>query len=243
MSFFQNVLTNPAQVEQQLLGPSYSYSSNINTPQQLGMSDAGDLQTLGRDVNGLLSYVELLVSGNGRASRTGGPLGNKFFMKTGARCKDTTTGKKVDRYIYFNNIPTGNLGPLTGGAQFNGMRGLIPGTIGSLGVLNPFGIMRSFMSGDTPPCQQVTLQTVDVNNNSSSESHFVTLADIESMDAYNFPNGQKPSLIYPKEGFSLYDSKDKSVSLPDDPVVQLYFICLSLVGVYMLYRMMEKEKR
>lgn len=249
MSFFENVLNNPAQVEKELLGPSYSYSNNINTPGQLGMSDNGDLQTLGNDVGGLISYVDLLVSGNGQASKTGGPLGDRFFMKTGAMCKDTTTGKKVDRYIYFNNIPTGNFGVLTGGTglQFNGMRGLIPGTITSLGVLNPFGIMRSFMSGDTPPCQQVTLETVDVNNNASSESHFVTLADIQSMDPYDFPNAQKPALIYPKqtqqtEGFSLYTQNDKSIQLPEDPYIQLYFACLAAIGVYMLYRMMEKER-
>jgi hypothetical protein len=67
------------------------------------------------------------------------------------------------------------------------------------------------------------------------------------MDPYDFPNAQKPALIYPKqtqktEGFSLYTQNDKSVTLPEDPYIQLYFACLAAIGVYMLYRMMEKER-
>jgi len=64
------------------LGPSYEYWKNIKQPGQMGMSPAFTLDALSADVTGLLSYVEVLVTGSGNASKTGKPLGNKFFLKT-----------------------------------------------------------------------------------------------------------------------------------------------------------------
>ena len=45
----------------------------------------------------------------GGASKVNGPMGNKFFLKTGAKCKDTQSGKKVDRFMYVNNVPDGQI--------------------------------------------------------------------------------------------------------------------------------------
>jgi hypothetical protein len=64
------------------LGDSYPYYKYVLTPSELGMSDKGNLKTLGKDVDGLISYTALLVEGNSKASATGKPLGNKFFLKT-----------------------------------------------------------------------------------------------------------------------------------------------------------------
>ena len=88
---FQEVLTDAKGVEEKLLGPDYPYYKNIKTPKEIGMSSKGSLTALGNDINGLIQYVELLVSGNSKASATGKPLGNKFFLQTGAKCVDTTT--------------------------------------------------------------------------------------------------------------------------------------------------------
>jgi hypothetical protein len=104
-NLFQEVLTDPAGVEAELLGPSYPYYKNIKTPAEIGMSDKGSLNQMGKDIDGLISYVNLLVSGNSKASATGGPLGNKFFLKTGAQCaaidncsnpNDASTCEKTD---------------------------------------------------------------------------------------------------------------------------------------------------
>jgi hypothetical protein len=48
---------------------------------------------LATNVDGLLSYVEVLISGSGNASVTGKPLGNKFFLKTSGQCSETTAEK------------------------------------------------------------------------------------------------------------------------------------------------------
>jgi len=246
-NIFQDVLQDAQGVEDNLLGPTYAYYENIKTPQQIGMSDEGSLSAMGRDINGLIQYVELLVTGNSNASATGGPLGNKFFLQTGAKCKDPS-GNDQDRYIYVNNVPEGNIPFISQGMgmDFSEFKGLIPGAMGNLNVLNPFSIMSSFLSGSTPDCQELTMQTIDTNNNKSSETHFVTLVDIKNMDPCSFPNNKNTVTNEScSESFhNIYkeNSFNNAVLLPKDPIVQLYFFGLSMIGIYFLYKLMEKGK-
>ena len=97
-NFFQEVLADAKSVEQEILGPDYEYWKQIKSPSEMGMSTNGSISTIASDVAGLINYVELLVTGTGGASKTGGPLGNKFFLKTPATCKDKASGEIVDRY-------------------------------------------------------------------------------------------------------------------------------------------------
>ena len=76
-----------------LLGPSYDYWKSIKQPDEMGMSPGFSLGALATNVDGLLSYVEVLISGTGNASVTGKPLGNKFFLKTTGKCSETTVEK------------------------------------------------------------------------------------------------------------------------------------------------------
>jgi hypothetical protein len=76
-----------------LLGPSYDYWKSIKQPEEMGMSPGFSLGALATNVDGLLSYVEVLISGTGNASVTGKPLGNKFFLKTTGQCSKTTVEK------------------------------------------------------------------------------------------------------------------------------------------------------
>jgi hypothetical protein len=249
-NIFQEVLQDAQGVEQSLLGPSYPYYKNIKTPAQLGMGNTGSLQQMGQDINGLINYVEVLVSGNSAASATGGPLGNKFFLQTGAKCaatdscsnpSDPSTCQQVDRYIYVDNVPDGDIPFISSGlgVNFTDFRGLIPGAMGNLNVLNPFAIMKSFLAGSTPPCQPLTMQTIDVNNNVSSETQYVTLADIGSMDACTFQNGTNPvNNSTCQETFQ----NQKEIKMHDDPLAQMYFASLGVLGIFVLYRLMEKSR-
>ena len=76
-----------------LLGPSYDYWKSIKQPSEMGMSPGFSLGALATNVDGLLSYVEVLISGSGNASVTGKPLGNKFFLPTSGQCSETTAEK------------------------------------------------------------------------------------------------------------------------------------------------------
>jgi len=245
-NIFEDVLNDAQGVEEKLLGPSYPYYKNIKMPNEIGMTDKGTLKALGKDIDGLIQYVELLVSGKSKASATGGPLGNKFFLKTGAKCVDNKTNEQVDRYIYVNNIPDGSIPFISNGlgVNFKDFRGLIPGAMGNLSVLNPFNILQAFLSGGTPPCQEITMETVDVNNNKSSETHYVTLVDIGNMNPCSFSDKTNPKTgVKCKESFSTYNlNESEEFPFPNDTFDQLYFAGLGGLGIYILYKLMEKAK-
>ena len=250
-NIFQEVLTDAQAVENNLLGPAYPYYQNINTPAQIGMSSNGSLQQLGNNINGLIQYVEVLVTGNSQASATGGPLGNKFFLQTGAKCaamdtctdpSNVSTCQLVDRYIYVDNVPSGDIPFISSGlgVDFSEFKGLIPGAMGNLNVLNPFAIMSAFTSGSTPPCQELTMQTIDVNNNSSSETHYVTLVDIQNMDPCSFQNKTNP--ITKNKCKETFQSANSNMKLPNDFTTQFYFLVLAALVIYILYKFMKKSK-
>lgn len=249
-NLFQEVLTDAKGVEERLLGPTYPYYKNIKTPSEIGMSDKGTIQQMAKDVEGLIEYVELLVTGDSKASATGGPLGNKFFLKTGGKCSaidsctdpnDSSTCQQVDRHIYVDNVPAGNIPFISSGmgVNFSEFKGLIPGAMGNLNVLNPFAILRAFLSGSVPPCQQITMQTITSDNAKSSETHYVTLADITSMDPCIFPDKKNP--VTGNKCRETFQTNDE-ILMPDDPLAQIYFASLGVLGLFILYRLMEKSK-
>ena len=252
-NLFQEVLNDAKGVEKRLIGPTYPYYKNIKSPSQIGMSDKGTIKQMTKNIDGLIQYVQLLVSGKSDASTTGGPLGNKFFLKTGAKClatdnctdpNDQSTCAKVDRYIYINNVPEGNIPFISSGmgVNFSDFQGLIPGAMGNLEVLNPFGIMRAFMTGSNPPCQNITMTTISSDNIKSSESHYVTLTDIKDMDPCSFPNKTNPvTQAKCKETFQNRKLEPEAI-MPDDIICQTYFASLGVLGLIILYRIMEKAQ-
>lgn len=279
-NIFKQAATDPDALQEQILGPNYSYADGIKNPSELGMSSKGSIKTLGKDIDGLVSYIEVLVTGNSDASRTGGPLGNKFFMKTGGKCVDKITGQETDRYVYMNNVPQGNIPFLSSaaGMKFDDMRGLIPGAMGNLAAFNPFNLLGAFASESTPECQQITLETIDANNSKSSGTYFVATADINKMDpcefkyfmkgmnpvtgemckGYKKPTEEDVATEAPapstkngkkgRDGFtpmtaqsSLYNARCPNIE--SDPLSQAYIASLSLLGIYIAYKIMYYGKR
>ena len=129
-NLFDEVLTDAKGVEEKLMGPDYDYVNKIKTPDDLGLSDNGSIDTLVKDVEGLLEYAEVLVTGKS-GSKVAGPLGGRFFLETGQTCKDTATGNEVKRSIYIDNVPNGSVPFLTSGygVRFTEFEGLIPGAM------------------------------------------------------------------------------------------------------------------
>jgi hypothetical protein len=245
-NLFQDVLNDANAVQNELLGPTYQYYKNIKTPQQIGMSSDGTLNALGDDINGLIQYVSVLVSGKSSASTTGGPLGNKFFLKTGAKCLDAENNEQ-DRYIYINNVPTGNIPFISSGlgVNFTEFKGLVPGTLGNMNALNPYGIMQAFLSGSTPKCLPLTMEVIDVNNNANIQTNYVTMVDIQNMDPCSFLNNYNPvSGKKCNETFQNMQQKQKqkmsNLKLPQDFATQSFLVGLSGFAIYFLSKLMEK---
>ena len=215
----------------------YPYYKHIKTPEQLKMSEDGTISALSNNINGLIGYVELLISGSGKASATGKPLGDRYFINTGSKCLDKKTKSEVDRHIYIDNVPGGiDLGFIKSGMgqNFKETRGLIPGAMGNLQVLNPARLMNAFgdlTKGSFPECQQITMQTIDDNNITGIEKHYVTLTDIDYIDkklysTHNTSNGSKETF--------------ETMKISSDPMDQLYYICLAGLGIYLIYKLTNR---
>jgi hypothetical protein len=195
----------------------YSYEDQLKTPQQIGVSSKGDLETLKQDIKGIQSYVSVLTTGESRAQSVS-PLGNKYFLDMGSDCKDST-GATQARYAFINNIPDGKL---------MGQRGLVPGVIEDLAAINPSSIFSAFQADS--PCQQITMQTRDTTNKTGTDSKYVAQSDIETYNPCWFPNKRNPV------------TEEKCVEgmqsqMPKDPLLQTYFLGIGAIAGYMLYRM------
>ena len=222
---------------------NYPYYKNIKTPDEIGMSSKGTLSALGNDINGLSAYINVLVAGKSEASRTGEPLGNKYFLKTGAKCTDTKTNDLVDRYMYIDNVPEGNIPIISSGAgtNFSDFRGLIPGILSNLNNLNPFEISDAFKAGTNPPCQPITMQTINNQNEKGTQTQFVALADIKYLDPCTFPDKKNPvTNIKCKESFTNMN-EGSSIIVDEDPVIQSYLTSIGLLGIYILYCLIKKR--
>lgn len=192
---FSRALENVDQLQEDVLGPNYNYTKQIKTPQEMGMNSKGDIRTISKNISGLVGYTQLLVTGSGKASKTGGPLGDKFFLETGGKCKDKASGDLVTRSIYVDNVPDGSIPFITqglNGAKFSTFKGLIPGTMSNLSKINPFKMFQAFVAGSNPQCRAVSLPTVDDNNRKKIETRYVTDLDIKEIDPCGFSSKRNP---------------------------------------------------
>jgi hypothetical protein len=249
-NIFQEVLNDVQQVENNLLGPSYPYYQQIKPPGALNMSNAGTKTAISNNIAGLGAYIDTLLSGTGPATWVNQPLGNKFFMQTGAQCMDVETNQEVTRSIYLNNVPTGNINIDIGsdgiGGSDGGFNGLIPGAIDDLNVLNPYSLMQAFLTPNPAQCQAITLETIDSTGTVGQGTAYLTNIDIQNMNACEFlPDGSGKSVnpitgAVCTEGFTQRKNK-KQIALPKDPVAQIYFAGLACVGIYVFYKIMQRS--
>jgi hypothetical protein len=225
----------------------YSYLQYIKSPSEMGMSDAGNLPTIERDINGLISYVKLLVDGPSPASKApnNGPLGNRFFVKTSAKCNATIAGipTEVDRYIYIDNIPKGGIGAAPG-ANLPEFRGLIPGMMSGLDVLNPSRIAESISNSTSPECISVTLDVLDISSNTtSSATNFVALADAQYIDPCSFTACVNPATGGTcKQGFTTRSELLFS-EIETDHISQAFIFSFGLVGIFILHLLLNRRFR
>jgi len=196
-------------LEDKVLGPSYDYGGHIKSPDELGMSSEGTFDALGKDIDGLLGYVDLLVTGKCQLGncaskypdgRTfGKPLGNKFFLDTAVDCEDKATGNKVTRSIYINNVPDGQIPFVSNmsGISFSEFQGLVPGIMSNIAQIRPMQILMAFVNGASPTCQAVTMPTIDATTNAQgTATRYLINSDISLMPNSWFSDGVPPKSSY-----------------------------------------------
>jgi len=257
--FFENLMENPKGLSADFTGPEYNYWKQIKSPQDMGMSASGNIGALENDVEGLMNYIKVLVTGQGGGSYPGKPLGNKYFLQTGGTCKARDTGDVVTRYLYVNNVPTGNIPFISqaAGEDFDTFEGLLPGILEDLESLDPLRIFAAFKLGEEPPCRKITMDTTPTSENKfkDQDTQYVADYDIRYLDAclFNLMGNKNPVTGEPcREGFNTrggiqkhprklkplkFDSSETDIS-----EAILYFI-LSCIMLYVVYKLMKKTMK
>ena len=249
-NFFEKAKSDVKNLEKELLGPDYDYVSFIRTPDQLRLGPDGSISQLVRNVGGLINYVELLSTGDGKASTIGGPLGDSFFLPTGAKCKDVATGNLVTRSIWVNNIPNGKIPFITStlnGAKFTTFEGLVPGVLGNLASIHPMQMFQAFMSGSNPDCQLVTKNTRNEKNIRNVGSGYLTMEDIQIMGTDGFTtmnamkNKKEDKSVMPDD--DMHDDDMYDDDMHDDKMVKLYYGALGLLGLYIFIMLFKRKQK
>jgi hypothetical protein len=209
---------------------TYPYSKYILQPDKLGASPSPN--ALGNDVRALISYVQVLVSGRSRAQSVS-PLGNRFFLDTGGKCKDANGDPQI-RYVYINNVPDGNIPFISAamGENMTSFEGLVPGVLGNIAYINPAKLFNAF--NKETPCQKIKMPIRDINNAETVEEKYVNESDIKEYNPCWFYNRTNPVTGQPcREGMSTY-------TIPDDKMIKVYAASIYLLGAYLLFRLVRK---
>lgn len=158
----------------------FPYKDYIKPPAELGMSSSGDVNTLTNDITGLINYIQVLTEGKGNALRTNQTLGNRYFFNTRAKCKDIKTNNEVDRYLYIDNVPSGNL------------KGLLPGLVQTISKIKPEKLFDVFSKDKKNQCAAVTLDTIDKDLKKARSTRHLNTEDIKSINSCLWTNRTNP---------------------------------------------------
>ena len=257
--FFKKVKKGATAMGESFVGPEYNYLEHVKNPSQMGMNDTGNLETLAKDIAGIISYGDILVKGTGNAKIGSKMLGNRFFLNTGSTCK--YRGKNVKRYLYVNNTPTGKIPLIPGKSAY--FKGLLPGMVENMGALNPMGLMGGLAQTGPPDCTLLEAPVTSRDGRSESmQRHHVAIMDIPvagpaKRKALNMPpnhrfldgGGATAVRRANAEGFenlsdALYGEPFKQhyskINLYDNPFANFYAAGYSFFLIYLYFQLIKK---
>jgi len=155
-----------------VLGPSYDYLQQIQSPAAKGVSSNGTIDQVFTNTGAIAGYVNNLILGP--------KLGNQMFTDTGGMCK-APNGSVVHRWSWINNklgsddaaaIMGRSFKNAVGGSQIDG---IVSGMGGDIAALNPLKIMNAMVLDGIPPCQAYSCPVTLANGiDNGRETHFVT---------------------------------------------------------------------
>jgi len=227
------------------LGEDFDYVGAFYNPRDCEpggpcMGESGD-KIMG-NLSGTLKYGNALLFHSDsidkdRVQKNPGVLGNKYFIDSGVDC-ETPDGDTVSRHIYVDNRPTGNvpfISELVGGGGLP--KGLIPGMLSNTERLNPVKLFSALIPevGDAAKCKEQTVTEIRQRDNGSTYSEEVKVY----MTDKDFAEVEPFSSIHD----DIIDEKDVNnySKMPDDKLVQLYLSTLTIAGMYIVLKLINKK--
>jgi hypothetical protein len=191
-------------------------------------------------------------------------LENDSILNKKNEWKGTGTRIKRKRYVYIDNLPTGQIPGL---GALHGMRGLIPSMIENLGHFNPVKLIDSVSAPAIPGCVKINMETIKFNDNGDQpdnwhheynrDTHFVAVSDVAdiypcsfSKDNINPVTGKTINGCPPhpsQEGFgnlfSNQNEKNTMLNLKNKPIAKLFNASFGVLLAYLLWRVLRKEMK
>lgn len=251
------------------LGEDFDYMNAFYKPLEDGGPGMGaSASDIFSNIKGTIAYAGALIvhekSGNTSVQKNGGVLGNAYFLNTNIECEnddEDADERTVNRHIYISNRPTGKMDALNGliPNMVRAPTGLIPGMMSNIQRTNPSGLLNAVLPSnpDDSKCQSVTLDihTQNVNGRvvKTSESNFMTKYDIKKVDPCSFMTNENP--LTKKTGTDCnetFSSMNQPIEeeiveennyskMPDDQLMQLYLSSLTLLGLYLVLKFINKR--
>ena len=243
------------------LGEDFDYMNAFYKPLEQGGPGMGTSSGhIFKNIKGTIAYGSALIShekkGKTKVQKNGGVLGNAYFLSTNVDCpKENDHEPAAIRHIYISNRPTGKIDALDG--LIPNMptmpQGLLPGMMSNILRTNPSGLLKAVLpsNSDDTKCHEVTLNTYHQEGNgkvkNSTETKYMTKYDICNVDESNFTTGQKPDMC--NETFSSMnqpieeeiEEENNYSKMPDDQLMQLYLSSLTLLGLYLVLKFINKR--
>jgi hypothetical protein len=231
------------------LGEMLNYAGFIRPPTDpvMKFTEGGTRKELAHNINGITSYVDLLISGESKASKRVSedgknlPIGGKYFMKTILKCKDVDSGSEVDRYVYMNNIPTGRL-PFTVGTETS-YKGIVPGMMGNIEKMSPFEMIDEMFSSSVPKCKKVSLEVVSNTSDSGQEkTRNVSLDNLQSLLNRNeHINSYTDDASYSQNELNSWKEGFENPFEFDSHLTDMYFLTILMLSFYILYCLLRNR--
>ena len=132
-------------------------------------------------------------------------------------------------------------------------QGLLPGMMSNLQRTDPSGLLKAVLPSnpDDSECHEVTLKTYHQEGNGKvtprTETQHMTKYDICQVDSSNFAGKDKSQ--YTCDGFSSMnqpieeevEEENNYSKMPDDQLMQLYLSSLTLLGLYLVLKFINKR--
>ena len=246
------------------LGKDFDYMNAFYKPLERGGPGMGTSSGhIFKNIKGTIAYGSALISheikGETKVQKNGGVLGNAYFLSTNVDCPKEHEDEDDTpiRHIYISNRPTGKIDALDGLIPNPATipQGLLPGMMSNIVRTDPSGLLKAVLPSneEDSKCHEVTLKTYhqeengEVNSDPNGETQYMTKYDICKVDASNFTTGQKPAMC--NETFSSMsqpieeeiEEENNYSKMPDDQLVQLYLSSLTLLGLYLVLKFINKR--